>query len=181
MGFLDKLVPASKRGEKNMERARRAEVRGDKAKTREYYEKVAQAFDEHFAKTPDPMTGHMAMAGIAYARLGRNQEAVQLLEKALEQRSCIPDAVVHAGFAYLAMDDPQSAIRVWKQFPKEAEQSVMARALKDMITQLESANSADFDAIMQEVARAWHSQAKYDDQRMSRNEERHKIERIRGY
>ena len=82
--------PPSRRGEHHFERARAAELRGDFAAAEDHFRAGAEAFDAHFAdveaKGRQVRPAHLVMAGICYTRLGRNEDALSVLDRALAAR-----------------------------------------------------------------------------------------------
>lgn len=153
--LFSSLVPAHRKGERNFERARKAEQRGDFAKAEAYFNAAAEGFDAHFAarerKGGRVRASRLAMAGICYTRLGRNQEAIDILQRALEQRD-IPDAYLNAGYAAAKLGDRDTAIRFWAGYPDWADQAVIASALKEQLDTLRE--GGDLQTACEAVARA---------------------------
>lgn len=157
MGWFSSLVPAHRRGVRNFERAREAERRGDFERAAMYFEKAADGFDVHFAGTAKPRPSYLVMAGISYTRLGRNEDAIRSLDKALEARE-IPDAFLHAGYAAAKEGDRDRALSYWERYPDWADQVHISRALKEQKDFLGA--GGDLQAACEAVAKAAHKQDK---------------------
>ncbi|QJB56618.1 hypothetical protein [Pseudodesulfovibrio sp. zrk46] len=163
MSFFSKLTPPSRVGEKNFERARAAEVRRDFGKAREYFEKAAAGFDEHFAnlkeKIKAPRPSHLVMAGISYVRLGRNEEALSTLDACIGMKE-IPDAFLHAGFAAAKLGQLDKTIDYWSRYPKWSEERLIGNVLKEQVALLRNADAPDLQAACEAVVEEAHKQDK---------------------
>lgn len=160
MSFFSKLMAPYRKGEKNFERARAAELRGDFGAAEAYFRTGADAFDTHFAKLRDKdktaRPSHLVMAGICYTRLGRNQDALAALDKALSAKD-IPDAFLHAGYAAAKMGDIASAADYWSRYPDWADQPILSGVLKEQAAALKQGTS-DPASSCQAVAEGVHRQ-----------------------
>eukprot|EP00828_Plagiopyla_frontata_P048972 TRINITY_DN9582_c0_g1_i3.p4 TRINITY_DN9582_c0_g1~~TRINITY_DN9582_c0_g1_i3.p4 ORF type:complete len:182 (-),score=94.30 TRINITY_DN9582_c0_g1_i3:503-1048(-) len=149
-------TPPSRKGEHNFKRARAAELRGDFAAAEEYFRAGAEAFDAHFTKMEDrgkPVRpAHQVMAGICYTRLGRNRDALAVLDRALEARE-VPDAFLHAGYAAAKSGDAVRAAAYWSRYPDWADQPFLSTALREQAAAL-GKPGADPDAACLAVAKA---------------------------
>jgi len=163
MSFFSKLVQPYRKGEKNFERGRAAELRRDFAKAEEYFTTAAHAFDEHFAKknatNEDIRPSHLVMAGICYTRIGRFEDGLQALEQCIEAKD-IPDAFLHAGYAAAKLGMANKAVRHWKDYPDWAGQRVIANTLKEQIKAIRSSETPDLQSACEAVAKAVQNQDK---------------------
>ncbi len=57
------------------------------------------------------------MAGISYTRLGRNEEALTVLDACIAQKE-IPDAFLHAGYAAAQLGQLGEAVKYWANYPE---------------------------------------------------------------
>jgi tetratricopeptide (TPR) repeat protein len=148
--------PPSRKGEHHFERARAAELRGDFAAAEDHFRAGAEAFDAHLAKMADKgepvRPAHLTMAGICYTRLGRNRDALDVLDRALAARE-IPDAYLHAGYAAAKSGDAAGAAAYWSRYPDWAEQPFLSAALREQAAALGEPD-ADPDAACLAVAKA---------------------------
>ena len=141
MSFFSKLMSVTplRKAEKRFDRARRAESLARYDEAEEQFGITATAFDEHFAdlraKSRDPRPSELVKAGIAYTRLGRNEDALQVLDECMRQTE-IPDAFFHAGFAAAQLGRLDETIRYWTDYPDWYEQKFMHRALREQLRQL---------------------------------------------
>ena len=176
-------TPPSRKGEHHFERARAAELRGDFAAAEDHFRAGAEAFDAHFAeaegkgKTIRP--AHLTMAGICYTRLGRNQDALSVLDRALAARE-IPDAFLHAGYAAAKSGDAERAAAYWSRYPDWAEQPVLSTALKKQAAAM-GRPGTDPDAACLAVARAVQRQDRENAKRKLTARCRKEVPARRGY
>ena len=163
MNFLSKLVAPYRKGEKNCERGRAAEARRDISAAKAYFETGAEAFDVHFAKQKkagkDVRTPHLVRAGICYTRLGRNDDALRVLDKALERKE-IPDAFLHAGYAAAKQGKADKAVDYWSHYPNWADQRIISNALTKQVTALREQESPDLQTACEAVVEAVFQQEK---------------------
>lgn len=156
MSIFSKLVKPWRRGEKNFERGRAAESRGDFGKAREYFLEGAAAFDEHFASEPETAAtvrpSHLVMAGVCYVRAGRDQDALRVLRECLARKE-IPDAFLNAGYAAARLGRAAEAVELWSGYPSWAGQRVVERTLNEQVRAIR-AGGADLGAACEAVARA---------------------------
>lgn len=162
MSLFSRFVSPSRKGARNFERARRAELRRDFDKAREYFRTAAEAFDAHFATAKaqgKPLfPSHLVMAGICYTRLGRNEDALRVLDDCMAQKE-IPDAFLHAGFAAAKMNDGTRAANYWSRYPKWAAQPHVADALSTVVAAIRH-DGIDLQEACETVVRAAHRQDK---------------------
>lgn len=162
MSFLSKLVQPYRKGEKNFERGRSAELRRDFVKAEEYFTTAAFAFDEHFAKknaaSKDSRVSHLVMAGICYTRIGRFEDGLRVLEQCIEAKD-IPDAFLHAGYAAAKLGMTEKAITHWENYPDWAGQRIIANTLKDQLKMIRT-EDANLQAACEAVAKAVQKQDK---------------------
>nr|WP_321512922.1 hypothetical protein [uncultured Pseudodesulfovibrio sp.] len=163
MSFFSHLVQPYRKGEKNFERGRAAELRRDFKKAEDYFTIAAQAFDEHFTKKAaagkDTRTSHLVMAGICYTRIGRFEDGLRILEQCIETKD-IPDAFLHAGYAAAKLGLAEKAVSHWKSFPDWAGQRVIANALKEQVKAIRSSEKPDLQGACEAVAKAVQEQDK---------------------
>lgn len=156
MSFFSKFTKPYKKGEMNFERARDAEAAKRFPKAEEYFIKSAEGFDAHFAAKDaagdEIHTPHLVMAGIAYTRLGRNQDALRVLDAALARKE-IPDAFLNAGYAAAKLGDADLARNYWSRYPAWADQRIIANALKEQLSLL-AAEAPDLVACCEAIAKA---------------------------
>jgi tetratricopeptide (TPR) repeat protein len=166
MGFLDRLVPLDAKGEKNFERAMRAELRRDFDKAESYFTACADALQELVEKKQkkrsQPLVRHLVMAGIACVRIGRNEQALDLLDQAIAMRDDVPDAWLHAGYACAKLGRAEQAAHYWQSYPQWSEDRIVAEALADTLLQWQSSGGADLDAACEAIARAYFSQMRHN-------------------
>lgn len=162
MSFFSSLIPPSRKGERNFQRARDAELRGDYAAAEEYFRTAADAFDANFVKlekTGRPARpSHLTMAGICYTRLGRNADAMTVLDRALDARD-IPDAFLNAGYAAAKSGDMARAAAYWSRYPDWADQPILSSVLREQAAALGEPD-ADPEVACLAVARAVRRQDK---------------------
>lgn len=162
MSFLSKLVRPETRGQKNFQRGRAAESRGDFAKAETYFGEGAAAYDAYFAgetaKEREVRPSHLVMAGICYTRVGRNEDALRVLRECMERKE-IPDAFLNAGYAAAKLGRSSEAAEYWSRYPAWADQRMIANELKTQVKALRS-GGADLDAACAAVATAVYEQDK---------------------
>ncbi|WP_419786726.1 tetratricopeptide repeat protein [Pseudodesulfovibrio sp.] len=182
MSFLSKLIPPSRKGEKNLERGRAAEVRRDFETAETYFRRAADAFDEHLkvkdAAGKDVRPSHLVMAGIAYTRIGRDRDAINVLDRCLAIKP-IPDAFLHAGYAAAKLGEVALAVDYWSKYPAWADQSHIAKALREQVESLR--NGGDPEEACQAVAKAVFLQDRRDIGRRLMSRGRKEIPHHRGY
>ena len=175
--------PPSRKGEHHFERARAAELRGDFAAAEDHFRAGAESFDAHFAdaegKGKAVRPAHLVMAGICYTRLGRNEDALAVLDRALGARE-IPDAFLHAGYAAAKSGDPARAAAYWSRYPDWAEQPVLSAALREQAAAL-GRPGADPDAACLAVAEAVQRQDRENAKRKLTARGRKEVPDRRGY
>lgn len=184
MSFFSKLVAPYRKGEKNFERARAAELRKDFDQAENYFEAAAKGFDEHLAEKEDAgqeaRPSHLVMAGICYTRLGRNEDALRVLDACIERKD-IPDAFLHAGYAAAKLEQIDLAIDYWSRYPAWAEQPYIANALKEQVKAIRNHDAPDLQAACETVAQAVHRQDKANAKAKSMTRGKQIVPRNRGY
>jgi tetratricopeptide (TPR) repeat protein len=161
MSFFSRLIAPYRKGERNFERGRAAELRRDFKAAEKYFQIAADAFDEHIAKKEmtgqEVGTSHLVMAGICYTRLGRNHDALRVLDECIERRD-IPDAFLHAGYAAAKLGDAERTMTYWKEYPSWADQRIIANALNKQIKTISSQETPDLQTVCQAISQAIFSQ-----------------------
>ena len=182
MSFFSKLIPPARRGEKSVERGRSAELRGDFTAAETHFRDASQAFDAHLARLQergrDMRPSHRVLAGIAYTRTGRNQDALAVLGPVLESGD-IPDAYLHAGYAAAKLGDGERAAGYWAAYPDWAEERMLGRVLREQAAALRL--GGDPQAACEAVARAVLAQDRENARRRSMSRGRKQVPRNRGY
>ena len=139
MSLFSGLVPPSRRGEKQFERARAAQVRGDDAAALHHFRNGAEAFDRHLQKLDGQgktaRNSHLTMAGICYTRLDRHDDALRVLDEVVGRKD-IPDAYLYAGISAARLGDVERTRRYWEAYPPWADQRIVANELKDQLRAL---------------------------------------------
>ncbi|MFH1914753.1 MAG: hypothetical protein ABIK45_10820 [Pseudomonadota bacterium] len=162
MGFFSNLMTPwrnpRRTGQRNFERGRAAELRGDFAVAEACFRRGALAYDEHFATLDrtgrEARPSDLTMAGICHVRVGRNEDGLRLLRHALAARD-IPDAWLHAGYAAARLGDRESATELWSNYPDWAGQPVIAKTLKALVRDIgDDADSGDLGAACEAIAKA---------------------------
>lgn len=166
MGFLDRLAPLDARGEKNFERAMRAELRRDFHEAESRFTACADALlelvEKKRKKGSQPLVRHLVMAGIACVRIGRDEQALALLEQAISMRDDVPDAWLHAGYACAKLGKSEQAARYWQSYPQWSEDRIVAKALSDILLQWQDPVEPDLDAACESITQAYFSQMRYN-------------------
>ncbi|MDD3313263.1 hypothetical protein [Pseudodesulfovibrio sp.] len=182
MSIFASLIPPSRRGEKNLERGRAAELRGDFTAAERHFRLAAEAFDAHFAARrdagKDARPSHLLMAGIAYTRIGRDRDAIAALDRALEAGPA-PDAYLHAGYAAAKLGETGLAVDYWTSYPDWADQPRIAAALRDQVASLRA--GGDLAAACEAVTRAVFLQDRDNANRRLMSRGRKEVPRNRGY
>jgi len=175
-------TPAHRKGEKNFERARAAELRNDFERAKEFFRDAAKAFDAHFAQQKqagkDIRPSRLAMAGICYTRLGRHQDALNVFDKALSVKE-IPDAYLHAGYASAKLEDRAKALHYWTNYPNWADQRIIATALKEQVSAI--SNDGDLQTACETVAQAVQRQDRENEKVRLRSPHNRTVPPKRGY
>ncbi|MBC16659.1 MAG: hypothetical protein CL942_06365 [Desulfovibrio sp.] len=183
MSFFSRFVQHSVKGQKNFERARSAEEREEYAKAKEFFELSVDAYDHYLAQQRDkgkqPFPSHLVMAGIGYVRLGRNEDALSVLDECIRRKE-IPDAYLHAGYAAAKLGRKDSAIAYWEAYPAWVEQPVIHEALREVLNSLRQDQSSLDDACLV-MAQAIHRQDKDNAKLRKGTPDQHTIPANRGY
>lgn len=184
MSFFSKLTSPSRKGEKNFERARAAEGRRDFGKAQNYFQTAAEAFDDHLAdcrgKRKPARPSHLVMAGICYTRLGRNEDALDVLGECLAQKQ-IPDGYIHAGYAAAKLGQAEKAIAYWEDYPAWADQKIIADALKEQIAAVKAQGEAALQPACETIAEAVFRQDKANAKAKTFSHDNKTIPPKRGY
>lgn len=139
MSFFSRLITPARKARKRFDKARRAEIVGQFFEARDQFEIVAASYDEHFAqlreKGESARTSDLVKAGMAYTRLGRNDDALAVLDECIRRKE-IPDAYLHAGYAAARLGYHDRAVGYWTDYPKWAEQREIHVALREQLAQL---------------------------------------------
>ena len=182
MSFLSKFIPPARRGEKCVERGRAAELRGDFAAAEAHFRDGAEAFDAHLTsrgqRGRDVRPSHRVLAGIAYTRTGRNQDALAVLGPVLKSGD-IPDAYLHAGYAAAKLGDGERAAGYWAAYPDWAEERLLGRVLREQAAALRL--GGDPQAACEAVARAVLAQDRENARRRPMSRGRKQVPSNRGY
>jgi len=185
MSFFSKLfhVTPLRKGEKRFDRARRAEKLARYDEAREQFAVTAAAFDEHFEnlrrKNRDARPSQLVKAGMAYTRIGRNEDAIAVLDECI-RRAEIPDAFFHAGFASARLGKLDDAIRYWSAYPKWFEQRIIHAELNEQLRQLRGPEP-DLEAACDAVINAFYRQERENRERTGRQERGGEFPPNRGY
>ena len=145
MSFFSKLITVTpnRKGKKEFERARRAELLDRYEEAKEHFETAAAAYDEYFAelqtKGKDARPSELVMAGISYTRLNKSEAALKVLDECI-RRTEIPDAFLHAGFAAAQLGQLDRTIQYWTDYPQWVEQKLIHAELKKQLRQLRGPN-----------------------------------------
>jgi tetratricopeptide (TPR) repeat protein len=146
MTFLSLFIRPSRKGERNFERGRAAEQRGDIIAAKTFFRQGAEAYDKHLtsqaAKGEAVRPSHLIRAGICYVRSGRDRDGLTALEAALAERD-IPDAFLHAGYAAARLGNREAALAHWTNYPDWAGQPIIASALAEQIAALRRGDNLD--------------------------------------
>lgn len=164
MNIFSSLVAAYRRGEKNFDRARSAELRRDFAKAEVYFQEAASAYDEHFRKQGESGTRpvHLVKAGISYVRIGRNEDGIRVLDICLSMKD-IPDAALHAGYAAAKLGRKDEAARYWSRYPAWYEQRIMHDTLGPILHSLQTEDKPDLQGACEAIAAAVRKQDTYNE------------------
>jgi len=161
MSFFSKLIAPYRKGERNFERGRAAELRRDFKAAEKYFRVAANAFNEHIAKKKkgghEVRPSHLVMAGICYARIGRYKNSLRALDECIERKD-IPDAFLHAGYAAAKLGDAGRTVGYWTAYPSWADQRIIANVLKEQIKSIRSQETPDLQVACEAVAQAILSQ-----------------------
>jgi len=184
MSIFSRLVAPYRKGEKNFERARAAELRRDFDTAKAYFQTAAEAFDLHRAKKQEKgqevRLSHLVMAGICYTRLGRNEDGLSALDASIALKN-VPDAFIHAGYAAAKLGHANKAMDYWSRYPNWADQRIIARALKEQIKTLQKEKTPDLQAICEAVAEAIFRQDKENAKLKTRARGKKMVPVNRGY
>ena len=184
MSFFSKLTPSHRKGEKNFERARAAEGRRDFDAAMEYFHDSAKAYDVHFAESEESgkalRPSHLVMAGICYTRIGRNADALDVLDACLALKE-IPDAFLHAGYAAAKLSEADKAVDYWEHYPAWADQRIIATALKEQTALIRTQGEAALQSACEVVAEAVFRQDKENAKSKPFSRGKQKVPAKRGY
>ncbi|WP_229591490.1 tetratricopeptide repeat protein [Pseudodesulfovibrio sediminis] len=157
MSFFSKLIPPSRKGHKNFERGRAAELRADYSKAEAYFTTAAEAFDAHLTlletEGEEARPSHLVMAGICYTRTGRFEDALRVLDACIERKK-IPDAFLNAGYAAAKLGLADRTVAYWQAYPDWAGQRVIANTLTDLVKAIRKQENPDLQGACEAVALA---------------------------
>ncbi len=135
-------APPGTVGEKNFERGTIAlRGNGDRQKARKYYGRAAQAFASLIADRAEngkpTRLSRLLMAGMSCYYVGDWQQAVKIMSAAAVNRDAW-EASLYAGLALARLNRTENAAAMWKRFPKNTGQRMIAEQLGKQIAALES-------------------------------------------
>lgn len=184
MSIFSRLITPARKARKRFDRARRDETVGRFFQAREQFEIVAEAYDEHFAelreKEKDARPSDLVKAGMAYARLGRNEDALAVLDECIRQKDDIPDAYLHAGYAAARLGDRDRAVGYWSDYPEWIERREIHAAISDQLRQLRGP-SPNLDAACSAIIEAFYRQDRDNKIQSGTRNNDNSIRRKRGY
>lgn len=167
MSFLSALSPPHRKGEHHLQRGRAAEGRRDFDAAKDHFLKSAEAFDAHFTEAETEgrtvRPSHMVMAGIVYTRVGRNEDALSILDACLSQKE-IPDAYLHAGYAAAKLGKADRALHYWMRYPTWADQRIIATTLKEQVAKIQQQGDSALQPACEAVVEAVFRQDKENTQ-----------------
>lgn len=182
MGFLSRFTSPHRTAEKRFERARAAEVRQDFDLAKQLFTEAAAAFDAHFQQARDKdktvRPSHLAMAGICFVRLGRNQDAREAFDQLLAAKD-VPDAYFHAGYAAAKQGDRKAALAYWKQYPEWADQHILYAAIQKELPA--ASEDIDLESACTALAEAAWKQDKDNAKKSHLRVDRQRVIKRRGY
>lgn len=184
MSLFSRFITPARKARKRFELARRAEILKNFFEARKQFEITATAYDEHFAeikeKNKDARPSDLVKAGMAYTRLGRNEDALTALDECIRQKDSIPDAYLHAGYAAARLGELERAIGYWTDYPKWIEQQYVHAAIKEQVKQLRGP-SPDVDAACSAIIEAFYRQDRDNQVQNGTRTNDNKLRRKRGY
>ncbi|SKA78090.1 hypothetical protein SAMN02745704_01084 [Paucidesulfovibrio gracilis DSM 16080] len=135
--------PSSQVGKRNLERAWRAQIRGDMDKAREYNNAAAQAFlsmlDHDKTNGKRTFPARLAAAGITLLRTGNAQDAAPLLREAIQRQNVLFAAYPWAGLAFAHQGEQKTALEYWNNFSAiQAKQPVLGKIVQAQCIELQS-------------------------------------------
>lgn len=143
-------APSLSVGQKNFERARRAERNGQVEAAKEYFTKAADAFTALFAERnaagKDLYGSEQTMAGIALFKAGRLEEGAQALEQALDKDPNNYEAAVYAAMARARLGQTDRALALLDRYPVSAGQYQFTAPLRDIQSRLKLGKTSPQDA-----------------------------------
>ena len=119
------------------------------------------------------------MAGICYTRLGRNEDALTVLNACIAAKE-IPDAFLHAGYAAAKLGQVDKAVDYWSRYPQWVEQRIIADTLRKQGALLRGP-APDLQAACEAVATAVQRQDKANARTKMSTPERKPVPPNRGY
>ncbi|WP_018123661.1 hypothetical protein [Desulfovibrio oxyclinae] len=179
LDFLKDLTPLVRRAAGAFDRARRAERNGSYAKAQENYRKASVLYRQALEQGSSPVLRDRLKAGISCVRCGKTEEALEWLAPVIESGRYESEARLHAGYAHAKLDDAEAAAMHWEAYPADPIQAIIGNALKEQARKLRSGGSPQ--EACEAVAAAWNRQDQQDRRTEGSREERHDLERRRGF
>ena len=165
--LLDKIKypPAEASGRKNFERAHRALMRNDMTAAAEYNTAAVEAFDQMIAETreagKDVFPRLLALAGIAYLRENRAEDAEKCFAEVRRRNEKLPEPFIYGGMALAQLDKADKAIDIWREYHRFTDMPVIINTLKEQLRNYED-GEVDMDSLCSELAKAIHKQDRQD-------------------
>lgn len=160
-------VPASTKGKKNFERAMAAEKRGADEKAAEYWSVAAEAYtqaqEEAKAEGKDMFASDTLKAGIAFAKAGMDEKAVETLKAALAADPNFGEANAFCGLCLARLGRVDEAKAMWEAFPAASGQRVIAVAVKEQLANINGGSTIDETALTVALNKAHAAQTKEDE------------------
>lgn len=179
LDFLKNLTPLVRRAAGAFDRARRAERNGNYEKARESYRKASDLYRQAQDQGSAPVLRDRLKAGISCVRSGRNEEGLEWLGPVIESGRYASEARLHAGSAHAKLGDAEAAAAHWEAYPADPVQGIIGNALKEQVRNLRSGASPQ--EACEAVAAAWNRQDQHDRRMEGDREQRHDLERRRGF
>lgn len=143
-------APSLAVGQKNFERARRADRNGQLDAAKDYFTKAADAFSALFAErnaaNKDIYGSERTMAGISLFKAGRLEEGAQVLEQALDKDPDNYEAAVYAAMARARLGQTDRALALLERYPVSAGQYQFTASLRDIENRLRLGRTGPQDA-----------------------------------
>lgn len=136
-------APSSLTGERNFERALRAEwANRNQEKASEYYARAAEALEALMnEKGADTRVSYLVMAGISQFKIGKHAEAARTLKMVAAYDARIWEAWVYGGLAHAMTGDAEGALNMWRRFPVSSSQRELSTVLATQVRELGAENT----------------------------------------
>lgn len=135
-------VPAATKARKRFDRAMEAEKRGQQEKAMGYWQESATAYTQMLAEMAkegeSPFASDLLKAGLAFAKTGEDEKAVETLKAALEADPNFGEANAFCGLCLVRLGRVDEAKATWGAYPVTSGQRVIANAVKEQLAALES-------------------------------------------